>query len=591
MKLTFLGAAREVTGSRYFLEACGKRILVDYGMEQGQNLYENALLPVPAAQVDYVFLTHAHIDHSGWLPLLYKQGFRGQIYATEATHDLCGIMLMDSAHIQEMEAEWKSRKALRSGAAPEEPLYTVLHATETVKLFVPVKYDTDVAVCEGITIRLVDVGHLLGSASVLVTVTEDGKTQKIAFSGDIGNLHQPLLRDPDYITAADYVVMESTYGDRSHGPVPDYVAELAQILNDTFARGGNVVIPSFAVGRTQELLYFIRKIKQDGLVKSAPGFEVYVDSPLAVEATNIFNEHMYDCMDEETLALIRQGVNPIQFEGLRVSVTADESKAINEDPNPKVILSASGMCDAGRIRHHLKHNLWRPESTVLFVGFQSPGTLGRTLMDGAKEVKLFGESIAVQADVRRLSGISGHADQAGLLKWIGSFTGDIRHVFVAHGENEVAEGFAKRLQDELGRPATAPYNGESWDLTTDTLLAEGNHTLLVRERRGGDGARGDDGGEGRAAASVPAASAPAATAGQAAAAASPAAAMAGGAPGMGWRRRTARDQAPDTAAYAGLREALGRITGVVDALEGGTRKQQNKLAAALYGLAKRYGHR
>ena len=327
---------------------------------------------------------------------------------------------------------------------------------------------------------MVDVGHLLGSASILVTVTEDGKTQSIAFSGDIGNLHQPLIRDPSYITKADYVVMESTYGDRSHGETPDYVAELVKILDDTFARGGNVVIPSFAIGRTQELLYFLRKIKQDGLIKSAPHFPVYVDSPLAVEATNIFSEHMRDSMDAETLALLDQGINPIQFEDLYLSITADDSKAINNEPTPKVILSASGMCDAGRIRHHLKHNLWRKESTVLFVGYQSEGTLGRMLQDGEKNVKLFGENITVEADIRKLSGISGHADQNGLLKWIGSFQGDIRHVFVTHGENSVAEGFAKRLTDDLHRSATAPYNGECWDLTTDTLLQEGNKEILVR---------------------------------------------------------------------------------------------------------------
>ena len=480
MKLTFLGAAREVTGSRYFLEACGKRILVDYGMEQGVNVFENTPLPVAASEVDYVFLTHAHIDHSGWLPLLYKQGFRGQIFATKATADLCDIMLKDSAHIQEMETDWKNRKAKRSGAVLLEPLYTVEQATETMKLFTPCKYQQVVNVCEGVTIQLVDVGHLLGSASILVTVTEDGKTQSIAFSGDIGNLHQPLIRDPSYITKADYVVMESTYGDRSHGETPDYVAELVKILDDTFARGGNVVIPSFAIGRTQELLYFLRKIKQDGLIKSAPHFPVYVDSPLAVEATNIFSEHMRDSMDAETLALLDQGINPIQFEDLYLSITADDSKAINNEPTPKVILSASGMCDAGRIRHHLKHNLWRKESTVLFVGYQSEGTLGRMLQDGEKNVKLFGENITVEADIRKLSGISGHADQNGLLKWIGSFQGDIRHVFVTHGENSVAEGFAKRLTDDLHRSATAPYNGECWDLTTDTLLQEGNKEILVR---------------------------------------------------------------------------------------------------------------
>lgn len=577
MKLTFLGAAREVTGSRYFLEACGKNILVDYGMEQGANIFENTPLPVAASAVDYVFLTHAHIDHSGWLPLLYKLGFRGKIFTTQATADLCEIMLKDSAHIQEMETEWKNRKAMRSGGAQEEPLYSVAQAEETVKLIVPCLYDQAVEVTQGITIKLVDVGHLLGSASILVTVTEDGKTQSIAFSGDIGNKNQPLLRDPEYITAADYVVMESTYGDRSHGPVPDYVGDLVQILHDTFARGGNVVIPSFAVGRTQELLYFLRKIKQDGLVQSLPNFPVYVDSPLAVEATNIFNEHMYDCMDAETLALVKQGINPIMFEDLHVSVTADESKAINEDPTPKVILSASGMCDAGRIRHHLKHNLWRPESTVLFVGYQGEGTLGRLLIDGEKKVKLFGETITVEAQILKLGGISGHADQDGLLAWIGSFQGEIRHVFVTHGENSVAEGFAKRLTEDLHRPATAPYNGESWDLTTDLLLREGNKQMLVREPRG---EAGDEDEGGRRAQREPG--------------------HRGGKPAketvpeMAFRpelRPTLQPsrQLHENATYTELLLAALRLNVLVERMQSSSHKEQSKLATALYDLIHRYG--
>ena len=555
MHLTFLGAAREVTGSRYLLEACGKRALVDYGMEQGVNVYENMLLSVAASDVDYVFLTHAHIDHSGWLPLLVKQGFRGKIFATEATADLCAIMLMDSAHIQEMEVEWKNRKALRSGEPKAEPIYDTKDATETLKLFVACKYEQVVQVCEGISIRMVDVGHLLGSASIVVSVTEDGVTQSIAFSGDIGNLHQPLLRDPEYITKADYVVMESTYGDRSHGPTPDYVSDLARILTETFERGGNVVIPSFAVGRTQELLYFFRQIKQNGLVKNYPDFPVYVDSPLAIEATTVFNEHMRDCMDAEALALYDSGINPIQFDGLKVAVTADESKRINEDTTPKVILSASGMCDAGRIRHHLKHNLWRPECTVLFVGYQSQGTLGRILSDGVKKVTLFGDKITVEASIQKLAGISGHADQEGLLKWIGSFEGDIRHVFVTHGEDSVAEGFAKRLHDELNRNATAPYNGERWDLTADVMEREGNQEKLER-------------GQAEEAAEEPREKRHEA-----------------GEPAQTPRHEESYPQAQaDAVAYGELLAAALRMNALVEQMQNSPKKEQHRLASTLYGL-------
>lgn len=483
MKLTFLGAAREVTGSRFLLEACGKHIMVDYGMEQGVDLYENAALPIAESDIDLVLVTHAHIDHTGYLPLLYKRGFRGVIYATAATCDLCRIMLMDSAHIQESDAEWKSRKAIRQGKPPVEPLYTQDDALNTHALMRPCRYNERVEICDGISIRMVDVGHLLGSASIEVTVTEDGDTKTLVFSGDVGNLHQPLLRDPQYMQQADYVVMESTYGDRSHGPRPDYIGSLTRILQETFDRGGNVVIPSFAVGRTQEMLYFIRQIKQEGLVHGHDGFPVYVDSPLGIEATNVFTDNTCECADEETMALIRQGINPLTFDGLKIATTADESKLINNDPTPKVILSSSGMCDAGRVRHHLKHNLWRPESTVLFVGYQSVGTLGRSIVDGAKQVKLFGETISVCAHVEKLAGISGHADNNGLLQWVSAFAPKPQHVFVVHGEDKVAEGFAMRLHAELGLSASAPYNGESWMLAPLTKICDGNHVRLKKPAR------------------------------------------------------------------------------------------------------------
>ena len=483
MKLTFLGAAHEVTGSRFLLEACGKNIMVDYGMEQGVDLFENAPLPIAESQIDLVLLTHAPIDHSGYLPLLYKNGFRGRIYATKATTDLCKIMLLDSAHIQESDAEWKNRKAERSGKPLVEPLYTQEHAMKTCELFAPCDYEQEIDLCDGVRIRFVDVGHLLGSASIEVNVSEGGESKTLVFSGDIGNVNQPLLRNPKYMTKADFVVMESTYGDRSHGPVPDYIASLTEILQATLDRGGNVVIPSFAVGRTQEMLYFIRQIKQEGRVKGHDGFPVYVDSPLAIEATNVFNENTAECADEETLKLIRAGVNPITFDGLRIATSADESKLINENAEPKVIISASGMCDAGRVRHHLKHNLWKPECTVLFVGYQSNGTLGRSLVDGVKEVRLFDETIEVKATIKTLAGVSGHADNAGLMRWASSFDPKPQHVFVVHGEDEVSMTFAARLRDELGMDAQAPYNGESWELAPLRLVAEGNKTRLTKPDR------------------------------------------------------------------------------------------------------------
>lgn len=480
MKLTFLGAAHEVTGSRFLLEACGKRIMVDYGMEQGVDLFENAPLPIPESQIDLLLLTHAHIDHSGYIPLLCKRGFAGPIFSTDTTAALCRIMLLDSAHIQESDAEYKTRKNQRKGLPPVEPLYTQDDALRACEQFRPCHYGETVQVCDGVSIRMVDAGHLMGSASIEVTVHEDGQEKLIVFSGDIGNLNQPLLRDPQYLHRADYVVMESTYGDRSHGPRPDYIANLTRVLQETFDRGGNVVIPSFAVGRTQEMLYFIRQIKQEGLVKGHEGFPVYVDSPLGIEATQVFNENTMECADEDTMALIRAGVNPISFDDLRIAATAEESKLINNEPTPKVIISASGMCDAGRIRHHLKHNLWRPECTVLFVGYQSVGTLGRSLVDGAKEVKLFGETISVLAHIETLAGVSGHADDQGLMRWAAAFEPKPEHVFVVHGDDEVADSFADRLQRELDLSAHAPYNGESWSLLPLEKLCDGNRQRLKK---------------------------------------------------------------------------------------------------------------
>ena len=489
MKLTFIGADHEVTGSCHCLEVGGKYILVDYGMEQGVNVFENAKLPVEEARVDYVLLTHAHVDHSGMLPLLYARGFRGQVFTTEASADLCDIMLRDCAHIQAMEAEWKNRKAKRSASAVKiEPEYTMEDAEGLIRRIVPCRYNEIIEVCEGVKIRFTDIGHLLGSASIEVWTTEGDCSKKIVFSGDIGNKSQPLLKDPSYTKEADYVVMESTYGDRLHGEErPDYVGELAKLIQKTLDRGGNLVIPSFAVGRTQEILYFIRKIKTDNMVTGHDNFPVYVDSPMAVRATSIFQDNKLECFDEEAIELVNKGINPLSFPGLKLSITSDESKAINFEETPKVIISASGMCEAGRIRHHLKHNLWRPECTVLFVGYQAVGTLGRAIVEGAKEVKLFGEPIEGRADICKLAGLSGHADKNGLIEWITAFEEKPRKVFVVHGEDSVCTSFAECLMVEHGIKAYAPYSGTVFNLASGKLEYEAEPIALKKREKAATG--------------------------------------------------------------------------------------------------------
>lgn len=488
MILEFLGAAHEVTGSCHYLSFGERNILVDCGMEQGPDLYVNQEIPVNASEIDYVFVTHAHIDHSGLLPLLYNHGFRGQVFATKATCQLCSIMLKDSAHIQMFEAEWKNRKAKRSGGEEVIPLYDMNDAMGVLRHFVSCDYHHVIEVCEGLRVRFVDAGHLLGSASIELWVTEDvdgvREERKIVFSGDIGPGNRPLIKDPEYIRDADYVVMESTYGDREHAPTPDFAVALARVIKDTFARGGNLVIPAFSVGRTQEMLYFIRRIKTEQLAPELGNFEVYVDSPLAVEATTIFNKNVQDCFDDEVLALVNQGINPIGFAGLRMSITSDESKMINFDEKPKVIISASGMCEAGRIRHHLKHNLWRKDSTVLFVGYQVPGTLGHSLLNGVKQVRLFGETIEVKAKIENLPGISGHADVNQLTRWIGAFTEKKpAKVFIVHGDDKVTEEFAAHIHTSLGMESTAPYSGDAYDLLTGEKVREGSRIRAEKKEK------------------------------------------------------------------------------------------------------------
>ena len=481
MRLMFIGADHEVTGSCHYLEACGLKILVDCGMEQGANVFENAELPVGYGEIDYVLVTHSHIDHVGLLPLAYARGFKGSVMATRATCDLCDIMLRDCAHIQETEAEWKNRKAKGAGRPQTPPIYTMNAAEGVLKHFVPCEYGEIIRLAEGLTIRFTDAGHLLGSASIEVWMKEDDTEKKIVFSGDIGNQNKPLIRNPQYIAQADYVVMESTYGTRNHVRTGEYIDEFAKVIQETLDRGGNVVIPAFAVGRTQEVLYYLRRIKEEGLVKNHPHFPVYLDSPLAVEATHVFKKNMLDCYDEEAKALVMKGVNPIFFPGLRLSVTSQESVAINFDDSPKVIISAAGMCDAGRIRHHLKHNLWRRECTILFAGYQAAGTLGRSIIDGREVVKIFGEAIEVRAQIRSIEGISGHADQKGLFAWLDGYLEKPGKVFVVHGEDAACQEFVRILKEEKGYDAAAPYSGSAYDLKENRWLAVTEGVLIKKD--------------------------------------------------------------------------------------------------------------
>lgn len=474
MRIMFVGAAHEVTGSCTLIEAAGKKILVDCGMEQGIDLYENRPLPIPPAAVDCILLTHAHIDHSGKIPLISAQGFNGKIYATDATVKLCEIMLLDSAHIQEQEAKWQTRKSLRRGEGEVAPLYTVEDAQRSLEKFRGCSYNNSYEIYEGMSIRFIDAGHLLGSSSIEITLTENGVKRVLLFSGDIGNINRPLIRDPQKPERADIVVIESTYGTRIHPERRDYKAQLTEICQKTFDRGGTVVIPSFAVGRTQELLFLLREIKEEGLIKGHDGFPVWVDSPLSVAATNIYDGGMEEYYDEETLAIISEGRDVLKFPDLKLSVTTDESRAINFDEKPKVIISSSGMCEAGRIRHHLKHNLWRPENTILFVGYQAEGTLGSKLIGGADEIKLFGEIIHVNAHIEQMDGISGHADRDMLLDWLRNLKTPPMRVFVNHGGDTVTDMFAEQITAALGFSAVAPYSGGTYDLETLACLDEGN---------------------------------------------------------------------------------------------------------------------
>ena len=466
MKMTFLGACHEVTGSATLLEVGGKYSLVDFGMPQGIDVFENAPLPVEPSMIENIFLTHAHVDHSGYIPLLYKNGFRGQVFATGETCDLCEIMLRDCAYIQESEANFKSRKSKRAGRGEVEPLYSLADAEGVLKQFRRISYDRRIQINENISLRFTDIGHLLGSACVELWLCENGVEKKLVMSGDVGNINQPIINDPKSIDGCDYLVIESTYGNRIHEKNRENTIELlAGYIQSTLDKGGTMIIPSFAVGRTQELLYFIREIKEKNMIKGHEGFPVYVDSPLANEATSIYMQCDTKCFDDEILAVMKRGENPLVFPGLNTYVTIEESKKLNADQTPKVIISASGMCEAGRVCHHLKYNLWKKNCTVLFVGYQAEGTLGRRILDGAESVKIYGDEIAVNARIESLNGISGHADKEGLLRWIDQMEKKPSMVFVNHGEDTAASEFAQTVGDRFSVKTDAPYSGAVYDLS------------------------------------------------------------------------------------------------------------------------------
>ena len=479
MKITFLGATKIVTGSNFLVEAAGKKFLVDCGLYQGkaeleeQNYREFDYNP---AEIDFMLLTHAHIDHSGRIPKLYNDGFKGPIYAHKATCDLCQIMLPDSGHIQEMEAEWKNKKRIRKGQPTRGPLYTAEDALKCMEIFVPVKYDEIIQVSENIYVRFNDAGHMLGSSTIEIWAKEDGKETKAVFSGDLGNNDIPLLSEPTMIDNCDYLVMESTYGSRLHIR-NDQKAELfLKIVSETIDNGGTVVIPSFAVGRTQEILYEINKIKENKHdeeflreYRTLMKVPVYVDSPLAISATQVFKENM-DLFEDEVKEEMERGNNPLEFPGLKFTQTADESKALNESDEPSIIISASGMCDVGRIKHHLKHNIWNPKSTILFVGYQAPGTLGYEIVNGAKKVTIFGEEFAVNARIEYIEGYSGHADQEWLMNFVYSFYNKPKHIFLVHGEEESQEVLRNKILENTGIGVTIPEYGETYQLDDELRI-------------------------------------------------------------------------------------------------------------------------
>ncbi|MGC2872250.1 MBL fold metallo-hydrolase RNA specificity domain-containing protein [Ihubacter sp. rT4E-8] len=472
MKIKFCGASSGVTGSCHLLTTENHKVLLDCGQFQGGKAQETLNwepFPFEPSEVECVILSHAHIDHCGRLPLLVKRGFTGKIYCTDATADLLEVMLKDSGFIHEKDAEWKSRKAERAGKPPVEPLYTYDDAVKALEYVEPILYDQQIQINDDMKIVFNDAGHILGSAITELWVKEDDKESKIVFSGDLGMMNRPILRDPTIIKKADYVIMETTYGNRNHPANATSIQSLLEIVLKTTKRGGTVVIPSFAVGRTQELIFEFNKFYEEHseYKQELENLMVYVDSPMATTATEVFRKNA-QVFDAETREYILKGDNPLDFKNLRFTRSTAESQALNLDKTPKVIISASGMCEAGRIRHHLKHNLWDARSSVIFVGYQAEGTLGKLLVEGVKDITLFGEAVHVNAEIYNLEGFSGHADQNGLFTWLAGFRQKPKQVFLVHGEEDSKTDFGKLIEEKLGYDPVVVLGNSEFELDMNT---------------------------------------------------------------------------------------------------------------------------
>ena len=465
IKLKFFGAAQNVTGSCYLVEANGTRLLVDCGLYQERDLKQRNWddFPVPANTIDAVLLTHAHLDHCGRLPKLVKEGFNGTIYATPATAEIANIIMLDSAHIQEEDIKHKLKRHKRAGKTspfPYEPLYTKENAEKTNTLFNKVKYVQPVAIASGITAEFHEAGHVFGSSMIKLIIEQNGETRSILFSGDVGRWNLPIMRDPSQFEQADYVLIESTYGDRVHGEVASIPGELERIVNKTVEAGGNLIIPSFSLERTQELLYHLSDLLRDDRI---PHLVAFVDSPMAIKVTEVFKKHE-ELFDKETMEKIHDGGHPCDFPGLVMSRTVDQSKSINKISGTAIIIAGSGMCTGGRVKHHLKNNIDRPDSTVLFVGYQAVGTLGRHILERPDTIRIFGEEHPLRANIEKISGFSAHADRDELYRWISSLKNPPRKLFVTHGEEKAATAFRDFLSEKTGWNCVVPSYGDEVSL-------------------------------------------------------------------------------------------------------------------------------